>query len=64
LYHQLQTFEPHDIKTSSWVQTPDSVRTLGGALFGDTRYGRTFIYHNGADSYYSSRGFRGFIKIK
>jgi hypothetical protein len=64
LYHLLQTYEPHDIKTSSWIQTPEPVRTLGGALFGDTRYGRTFIYHNGADSYYSSRGFRGYIKIK
>lgn len=64
LYQQLQSFEPHDQKTSSWVQTPDEVRELGGALFGDYRYGRVFFYHNGADSYYSNRGFRGFIKIK
>lgn len=64
LYQALQSFEPHDLKTSSWVLTPEEVRELGGALFGDYRYGRVFFYHNGADSYYSSRGFRGYIKIK
>lgn len=64
LYQHLQTFEPHDQKTSSWVLTPEEVRNLGGALFGDYRYGRVFFYHNGADSYYSNRGFRAYIKIK
>lgn len=57
-YLTLQLFVPIDRKTSSWLLTPDSLRTKGGALFGDHRYGRTFIYHNGAQSYYASRGFR------
>lgn len=57
-YHDLQAFGPFDQKTSSWVETTPVVREQGGALFGDYRYGTTFIYHNGADSYYASRGFR------
>lgn len=62
-YHILQSIEPVDLKTSSWLLTPNDVRTLGGAIFGDRRYGRVFIYHNGADSYYASRGFRGFLPL-
>ena len=58
-YHQLQALGDFDLKTSSWVRTPDELRALGGALFGDKRYGRVFIYHNGASSYYAARGFRG-----
>jgi len=64
LYQDLQSFEPHDLKTSSWILTPGGMREKGGALFGDYRYGRVFYYHNGADSYYSNRGFRGYIQIK
>ena len=63
MYHQLQAVESFDEKTSSWILTPKELRDKGGALFGDTRYGRVFIYHNGADSYYESRGFRGYIKL-
>lgn len=59
----LQQLGIFDTKTSSWILTPSEVRELGGALFGDSRYGRTFIYHNGAESYYASRGFRGLLKI-
>ena len=59
----LQQLGIFDTKTSSWIQTPDHMRILGGALFGDKRYGRTFIYHNGAESYYASRGFRGLLKV-
>lgn len=62
-YLHLQTLGEFDRKTSSWVQTPDAVRKLGGALFCDRRYGRVFVYHNGADSYYSARGFRGLLKV-
>jgi hypothetical protein len=62
-YRKLQTFDKFDMKTSSWINTPESVRKLGGALFGDRRYDRVFIYHNGADSYYAARGFRGKVKI-
>jgi hypothetical protein len=58
-YRELQELGEFDLKTSSWVATPDDVRRLGGAVFCDRRYGRVFTYHNGADSYYSSRGFRG-----
>ncbi len=57
-YLQLQSRGTFDLKTSSWIYTPAEMRKLGGALFGDSRYGRVFFYHNGADSYYSSRGFR------
>jgi hypothetical protein len=52
-----------DLKTSSWVKTPEGVRTLGGALFCDRRYGQVFVYHNGAESYYGARGFRGMVKV-
>lgn len=62
-YAQLQSVEQVDTKTSSWIKTPDEVRKLGGALFGDFRYGRVFTYHNGAESYYAARGFRGMIEI-
>ena len=64
LYLAIQAIEDMDLKTSSWLLTSTNIRQKGGALFGDKRYGRTFIYPNGADSYYSVRGFRGFIKIK
>lgn len=57
-YRELQAVEPVDRKTSSWIKTPSDVRSQGGAIFGDYRYGRVFIYHNGADSYYGVRGFR------
>jgi hypothetical protein len=62
-YRHLQTLGEFDTKTSSWVATPAEIRKLGGALFGDSRYGRVFFYHNGAQSYYSSRGFRGSLVI-
>ncbi|MTH17321.1 DUF4256 domain-containing protein [Flavobacterium sp. LC2016-01] len=62
-YRQLQEFGNFDTKTSSWIATPDDVRKLGGAVFCDFRYGRVFLYHNGAESYYAARGFRGFLKI-
>jgi hypothetical protein len=62
-YRELQTLGIFDIKTSSWIKTPDRVRKLGGSFFCDRRYDTVFVYHNGADSYYSSRGFRGSLKI-
>ncbi len=62
-YRKLQTLGNFDTKTSSWLKTPDSVRKLGGALFGDYRYGRVFVYHNGAQSYYSVRAFRGLLRV-
>ncbi len=62
-YRHLQTFEEFDLKTSSWVKTPDDIRDLGGALFCDRRYGHVFVYHNGAQSYYAARGFRGKLKL-
>jgi hypothetical protein len=62
-YVFLQTLGVFDTKTSSWLATPASVRGLGGAIFGDARYGRVFIYHNGAQSYYASRGFRGSLRV-
>lgn len=62
-YRWLQTLESFDTKTSSWVKTPSDVRKLGGALYGDRRYDRVFIYHNGAESYYASRGFRGSLRV-
>ncbi len=62
-YREIQAIEPLDLKTSSWLKTPPALRDLGGALFGDRRYNRTFIYHNGADSYYGVRGFRGYILL-
>ena len=62
-YRDLQTLGNFDVKTSSWVQTPADVRELGGALFCDRRYGRVFVYHNGAESYYAGRGFRCLLKV-
>ncbi len=62
-YRQLQTLGVFDIKTSSWVATPDSIRKLGGALFCDRRYDTVFTYHNGAESYYAARGFRGKVNV-
>ncbi|TDN83847.1 uncharacterized protein DUF4256 [Salegentibacter sp. 24] len=63
LYRQLQEFGSFDTKTSSWLKTPSDIRELGGAIFGDFRYGKVFIYHNGAESYYGARGFRGYLKV-
>ena len=62
-YRELQELEELDTKTSSWVETPAEVRALGGALFCDRRYGKVFTYHNGADSYYAARGFRGTLRV-
>ncbi|KUG07101.1 hypothetical protein ASU33_04380 [Solirubrum puertoriconensis] len=62
-YRSLQQLGRFDAKTSSWLQTPAEVRKLGGALFADYRYGRVFVYHNTAQSYYSSRGFRGLLRV-
>lgn len=62
-YRELQKLGSFDLKTSSWVKTPDHIRKLGGALFCDRRYDTVFVYHNGADSYYGARGFRGLLKI-
>ena len=62
-YRALQTLGEFDLKTSSWILTPEGVRKLGGALFGDRRYGRVFFYHNGAESYYGVRGFRGVLRV-
>ncbi|QGZ38636.1 uncharacterized protein DUF4256 [Pseudoduganella flava] len=62
-YRHLQTLGEFDRKTSSWLHTPDSVRQQGGALFGDRRYGRVFVYHNGAESYYAARGLRGSVTV-
>lgn len=62
-YRALQQFGQFDLKTSSWVKTPTSIRDLGGALFCDRRYNQVFVYHNGADSYYGSRGFRSLLEI-
>src|SRR5690606_34188316 len=62
-YRQLQTLGDFDLKTSSWIATPDDVRQLGGALFCDRRYGKVFVYHNGVQSYYAARGFRAALSI-
>lgn len=62
-YFQLQQIEELDLKTSSWIATPAEIRKLGGALFADRRYGRVFIYHNGAQSYYAVRGFRCCLRV-
>jgi len=62
-YRELQKLGCFDTKTSSWVKTPSDIRKLGGALFCDRRYGKVFVYHNGAQSYYSARGFRGSLRV-
>ncbi len=62
-YRQLQTLGDFDTKTSSWLLTPEPIRKLGGALFADRRYDTVFVFHNGADSYYASRGFRGCLSL-
>lgn len=62
-YRDLQKLGSFDNKTSSWIKTPDKIRKLGGALFCDRRYGEVFTYHNGAESYYGSRGFRGVLRV-
>ena len=63
LYRRLQSLGSFDLKTSSWIATPDDIRSKGGALFCERRYDTVFTFHNGADSYYSVRGFRGYILI-
>jgi len=62
-YFQLQKLGEFDTKRSSWLKTPDDIRARGGAIFGDRRFGRVFIYHNGAESYYSGRGFRASVRV-
>ncbi|HCY76673.1 MAG TPA: DUF4256 domain-containing protein [Ignavibacteriales bacterium] len=62
-YRELQKIGEFDLKTSSWVKTPDKIRKLGGAIFCDRRYDTVFTYHNGAESYYAARGFRGVLKV-
>lgn len=62
-YRRLKTLGEFDTKTSSWIKTPESIRKLGGAIFGDRRFDTVFIYHNGAESYYSVRGFRSSLKV-
>jgi len=62
-YRELQKLESFDTKTSSWIKTPSDIRKLGGALFADYRFGHVFVYHNGAESYYAARAFRGSLRI-
>lgn len=62
-YRALQELGEFDTKTSSWLKTPPEIRKRGGAIFGDRRYGRVFVYHNGAESYYAARGFRGSLRV-
>ena len=62
-YRELQKLGEFDLKTSSWVKTPANIRKLGGAVFCDRRYGQVFLYHNGAESYYGARGFRGSLRV-
>ncbi|QCO36412.1 DUF4256 domain-containing protein [Leptospira interrogans] len=62
-YRELQKFGKFDTKTSSWIKTPSNIRKLGGAIFADFRYGHVFVYHNGAESYYAVRGFRGLLRV-
>ncbi len=62
-YRELQKLGNFDMKTSSWVKTPAEIRKLGGAIFGDRRYEHVFVYHNGAESYYAARGFRGSLRV-
>ena len=63
LYYRLQQLSEFDLKTSSWIMTPEEIRTKGGALFCERRYGKVFTFHNSADSYYSVRGFRTYIML-
>ncbi|MBK7092543.1 MAG: DUF4256 domain-containing protein [bacterium] len=62
-YRNLQSLGQFDTKTSSWIKTPSDIRDLGGAIFADYRYGKVFLYHNGAESYYAARGFRGSLRV-
>lgn len=62
-YRKLQELEKFDTKTSSWLKTPEDIREQGGAIFADFRYGHVFVYHNGAESYYAARGFRGSLRV-
>ncbi|KQO21227.1 hypothetical protein ASF10_13985 [Flavobacterium sp. Leaf82] len=62
-YKELQALGNFDLKTSSWIATPSNIRQLGGAIFSDFRYNTVFVYHNGAESYYAARGFRGFLRV-
>jgi len=62
-YRYLQSLNPCDEKTYSWIETPAAIRKLAGALFGDYRYGQVFVYHNGVQSYYAARGFRGCLRV-
>ena len=62
-YRELQRFGNFDTKTSSWIKTPAEIRKQGGAIFADFRYGTIFVYHNGAESYYAARGFRGLLRV-
>jgi uncharacterized protein DUF4256 len=62
-YQELQKLENFDTKTSSWLKAPPEIRKLGGAIFGDRRFSRVFVYHNGAESYYAARGFRGALRV-
>jgi len=62
-YRELQKLGTVDAKTSSWIKTPDDIRKRGGAIFADWRYGHVFVYHNGAESYYAARGFRGLLRV-
>jgi hypothetical protein len=62
-YRGLQELGPFDTKTSSWLKTPAAIRKLGGAIFGDYRFDTVFVYHNGAESYYAGRGFRGSLRV-
>ena len=62
-YRYLQQFGPFDSKSSSWLATPEDIRKRDGAIFGDYRYGRVFVYHNGAQSYYAVRGFRALLRV-
>lgn len=62
-YRELQQLGKFDLKTSSWLKTPEPIRKLGGAIFGDRRFDTVFVYHNGAESYYAARGFRTWLKV-
>lgn len=62
-YRNFQKLGKYDTKTSSWIRTPSDIRKLGGAIFADFRYGNVFVYHNGAESYYAARGFRGLLRV-